>query len=77
MNVKRAWDHFALLLVDAQQDFWTKRVAQSCPHFPENITRLLTSCPSEGIEIVHRRARFKPDMSDWMNLVKQETVRSV
>lgn len=66
MNVKRDWGQFALLLVDAQQDFWSERVAESFPHFPANITRLLTLCRSEGIEIVHLRASFKPDMSDWM-----------
>jgi len=66
MNVKRDWGEFALLLIDAQGDFWTERVVESFPHFPENIARLLTLCRSEGIEIVHLRASFKPDMSDWM-----------
>jgi len=66
MSVQRDWGQFALLLIDAQGDFWTERVAESFPHFPENITRLLTLCRSEGIEIIHLRASFKPDMSDWM-----------
>ncbi|GAG34847.1 unnamed protein product [marine sediment metagenome] len=66
MKVKRAWDHFALLLIDVQQDFWTERLAESFPDFPANIARLLTLCRSEGIEIVHLRASFKADMSDWM-----------
>ena len=66
MSVNRDWDQFVLLLVDAQQDFWTNRMAPSFPHFPDNIARLLTFCRFEGIEIVHLRASFKPDMSDWM-----------
>jgi len=64
--VKRDWGQFALLLIDAQGDFWTKRVVESFPYFPENIARLLTLCRSEGIEIIHLRACFKPGMSDWM-----------
>ena len=66
MSVERNWDQFALLLVDVQQDFWSKRMAESFPEFPANIIRLLGLCRSEGIEIVHLRACFKPDMSDWM-----------
>jgi len=65
-NKKRDWRHFALLLIDVQQDFWPERMAESFSDFPANITRLLSLCRSEGIEIVHLRASFKPDMSDWM-----------
>ncbi|MCG2767879.1 MAG: cysteine hydrolase [Anaerolineae bacterium] len=65
-NKKRDWRHFALLLIDVQQDFWPERMAESFSDFPANITRLLTLCRSEGIEIVHLHASFKPDMSDWM-----------
>lgn len=66
MNTQRDWEQFALLLIDMQEDFWTERVAQSFPHIPANIARLLTLCRAEGIEIVHLRASFNPDMSDWM-----------
>lgn len=65
-NVQRDWGPFVLLLIDAQQDFWSEQVAQSFPHFPANVARLLTFCRAEGIEVVHLRARYKPDRSDWM-----------
>jgi nicotinamidase-related amidase len=60
------WKHFALLLIDVQQDFWTEDIARSFPGFPRNVTRLLEVCRAQGIEVVHLRASFKPDMSDWM-----------
>lgn len=65
-NIKRDWGQFALLLIDVQRDFWSEHTAQSFAHFPTNIARLLTLCRAEGIEIIHLRAVFKPDMSDWM-----------
>jgi len=60
------WDQFALLLIDVQRDFWPERIAKAFPDFPANIAALLSLCRSEGIEIVHLRASFNPDMSDWM-----------
>lgn len=66
MNSKRHWEQFALLLVDVQRDFWSGKLVPSFPDFPTNIERLLSLCRSEGLEIVHLRASFKPDMSDWM-----------
>jgi len=64
--VLRDWRQFALLLIDVQQDFWDEKTAGSFPHFPENIANLLELCRTQGVEIVHLRASFKPDMSDWM-----------
>ena len=66
MNSKRNWEQFALLLIDVQQDFWSEKLAPSFPDFPANVDHLLALCRSEGLEIVHLRASFKPDMSDWM-----------
>jgi len=60
------WDQFALLLIDVQNDFWSEKKAQIYPDFSDNVTRLLALCREEGIEVVHLRAKFKPDMSDWM-----------
>jgi nicotinamidase-related amidase len=60
------WEKFALLLIDVQRDFWTERAAGIYPDFPTNIAALLTLCRNEGIEVVHLRASFKADMSDWM-----------
>ena len=65
-NIQHDWGQFALLLIDVQQDFWPEKVAKSFAHFPTNVARLLTLCRDEGIEIVHLRASFKADMSDWM-----------
>ncbi|MFN8440707.1 MAG: cysteine hydrolase [Caldilineaceae bacterium] len=65
-NCQRDWAQFALLLIDVQQDFWTEARAQSFPDFPTNVAKLLELCRSEGIEVVHLRALFQPDQSDWM-----------
>jgi nicotinamidase-related amidase len=62
----RDWRPFALLLVDVQRDFWPESVAAAFPGFPENVARLLACCRAEGIDVVHLRARFRPDGSDWM-----------
>jgi nicotinamidase-related amidase len=62
----RDWGAFALLLIDVQRDFWPEGMAGHFPQFPTNVTRLLALCRDEGIEIVHLRASFAPDMSDWM-----------
>jgi nicotinamidase-related amidase len=70
MSVRRDWGQFVLLLIDVQRDFWSERVAEGFPDFPTNIARLLAFCRSEGLEIVHLRASFKPDMSDWMPTYK-------
>ena len=66
----RNWGPFVLLLIDVQKDFWPEGIAQHFPHFSQNVAQLLTSCRSEGLEIVHLRASFKPDMSDWMAMYK-------
>ena len=60
------WTQFALLLIDVQRDFWPEEMAKSFPHFPTHITKLLDFCRAENIEVIHLRASFKPDMSDWM-----------
>lgn len=65
-NHSGSWDPFALLLVDVQKDFWTERMSQSFADFEKNVRRLLHVCRHEGIDVVHVRARFKPDESDWM-----------
>jgi nicotinamidase-related amidase len=65
-NTQHNWDQFALLLIDVQRDFWSERVAHVHPDFPANIATLLTFCRNEGIEVVHLRASFSADRSDWM-----------
>jgi len=65
-GIQHDWGQFALLLIDVQRDFWDEKTAESAPHFPSNVARLLKLCRREGIDVVHLRASFKPDMSDWM-----------
>jgi nicotinamidase-related amidase len=62
----RDWRSFALLRIDTQRDFWPEGVAAQFPAFPGAVERLLAFCRAEGIEVIHLRARFRPDMSDWM-----------
>jgi len=57
---------FALLLVDVQKDFWPDKLAKLYPDFPKNVANLLSLCRDNGIDIIHLRASFKADMSDWM-----------
>lgn len=65
-NGERNWDAFALLLIDVQRDFWTDNMSQELPAYENNVGRLLALSRSEGIDIVHVRARFLEDKSDWM-----------
>jgi nicotinamidase-related amidase len=60
------WRPFAVLLIDAQSDFWSESVAAAFPAFPNNVSRLLSFCRATGIEVIHLRARFRPFGSDWM-----------
>lgn len=60
------WNPFALLLIDVQRDFWTDDMSQDFADYETSIRRLLTVCRDEGIDIVHLRARFQRDESDWM-----------
>ena len=57
---------FALLLVDVQKDFWPDKLASQYPKFPANISNLLSLCRENGLDIIHIRASFREDMSDWM-----------
>ena len=66
MSSKRDWNPFALLLIDLQESFFKSGLRELFPNFPDKISGLLNLCRSEGIEIVHIRSLFNPDMSDWM-----------
>ncbi len=70
MTTALDWGPFAVLLIDVQRDFWPEELAERFPHFPANVARLLDFCRGQGVEIVHLRASFKPDMSDWMPTYK-------
>lgn len=60
------WDAFALLLIDVQKDFWADSMSQTFSDYERHVAQLLHVCRSEGIDIVHLRARFQADESDWM-----------
>ena len=62
----RNWESFALLLIDVQKDFWTERMSQEFADYEKHVRNLLHVCRHEGIDIVHLRARFQQDESDWM-----------
>ena len=62
----RDWQQFALLLIDVQEDFWNQELEQAFPEFRDNISRLLSFCRQEGVEVVHLREVFNPDGSDWL-----------
>ena len=66
IGTERNWEQFTLLLIDVQEDFWSQQIAESFPDFPANVARLLALCRAEGMEIVHLRARFRPDKLGWM-----------
>jgi nicotinamidase-related amidase len=55
-----------LLLIDVQRSFWSPQRDTEFPAFAANVARLLAVCRGEGIEVIHLRARFAPDGSDWM-----------
>ncbi|MCY3554402.1 MAG: cysteine hydrolase [Gemmatimonadetes bacterium] len=75
MSAQLDWRRFVLLLIDVQQDFWPAATAKAFPDFPSNIERLLEYSRSSGLDIVHVRAEFEPDGTDWMTsyCVKGET----
>ena len=60
------WRPFVLLLIDVQEDFWTDEMAHHFPEFDDNVRGLLAFCRREGLDVVHLRASFQPDQSDWM-----------
>jgi nicotinamidase-related amidase len=65
-GIVRNWDPFILLLIDVQKDFWTEEMSATFPDFEKNISNLLDYCRQEQIDVVHLRAEFQQDKSDWM-----------
>lgn len=61
-----SWSRYALVLVDLQHDFWSASVAVSAAQLPERVAALVRYARAEGIAVVHVRARFRPDGSDWI-----------
>ena len=60
------WEPFLLLLIDVQKDFMTEEMVGDYPDYNANVAKLLKLCRKEGIDIVHLRASFQADKSDWM-----------
>jgi len=63
---KRMWDPVALLLIDVQKDFWTEEMSNAFPEYGNRVSKLLDVCRHEQIDVVHLRAGFRADKSDWM-----------
>jgi len=49
--------------VDLQNDFWSEAVAATAPELPDRVAALLAYARTEGLTVVHVRARFRPDGS--------------
>jgi ureidoacrylate peracid hydrolase len=64
--VTSPWAGHALVLVDLQRDFWTDETAAAAPDLPDRVAALLAFARREGLLVVHLRALFQPDGSDWM-----------
>ena len=60
------WDPVALLLIDVQKDFWTDDMSDAFPDYGRRVGKLLEFCRHEQIDVVHLRAGFRADRSDWM-----------
>jgi ureidoacrylate peracid hydrolase len=60
------WSKYALVVVDCQRDFWDDDVAVTSPDMPQRLTDLLTFSRRSGLRVIHVRARFQPDGSNWM-----------
>lgn len=69
-NNTNSWDRFALLLIDVQEDFWSEELEAAFPNFRDNVSKLLTLCREQGIEVIHLRGRFSEDKRDWMPIYK-------
>ena len=65
-NASSPWSRYTLVLVDLQNDFWSEAVAATAPELPQRVAELLAYARAEGLTVVHVRARFRPDGSDWM-----------
>lgn len=61
-----AWSRYAVVLVDFQQDFWPEDVEATAPDLPARVTDLLAYARSHDLAVIHLRAHFRADSSDWM-----------
>jgi len=82
MEGKSKNNPICLLLIDVQKDFYTSNeaIGKSFPHFATNITNILTQSREMGIEIVHVRAVYDKDRSDWFsywNILSPDRARSI
>ena len=61
-----SWSGHALVLVDLQNDFWSPQVSTTSPDLPDRVAQLLAVARAEGLPVVHLRAQFRADGSNWM-----------
>jgi nicotinamidase-related amidase len=55
-----------VVLVDFQNDFWPDNVASTAPELPQRVASLLEYARTHDLTVVHVRARFDSDGSNWM-----------
>jgi nicotinamidase-related amidase len=60
------WSRYAVVLVDLQNDFWPEDVASTAPELPQRVASLLEYARTHDLTVVHVRARFDADGSNWM-----------
>lgn len=51
-------DTSAVLVIDVQPEWWTPKAAQLFPTFPDSIQFLCHTCRTQGIPLIHIRARY-------------------
>jgi nicotinamidase-related amidase len=66
-NPLRNWDPFALILIDVQRDFWTDEISRAFPDYDANVRKLLDYSREKHLDVIHLRAKFKADKTDWMS----------
>ena len=66
-NPLQIWDPFALILIDVQRDFWTDEISRAFPDYDANVRKLLDYSREKNLDVIHIRAKFKADKTDWMS----------
>ncbi|MFT5366340.1 MAG: nicotinamidase-related amidase [Candidatus Latescibacterota bacterium] len=65
------WKDYVLMLIDLQSAFYPEGTQAAFPELPANVERVVATCRTEGIDIIHIRSRFRKDKSDWMPKYKK------
>jgi len=65
MSDQGLWSSYALIVVDVQKDFFSAipAVQESFPNFDQRVRRLISFARDTGIDVIHVRAVYEPDIS--------------